>query len=191
MSLEIHRKALHESILDLDLNDEDQGNGIATAFIKGNWREAQRLIANWWGAYKDWERVDTFSQAVADHRMTMRSWGGDDPVQQTFAKLVNKTGKMNIATEDRFYANSDRQPLPAPPRGMTPNKDRFAATVEPPLPKGTFGWGKGNPKPPVVYGPPVRGINSAAFMLPANFVTREQKYRLGLNDTSVTTRYRR
>lgn len=180
MSLEIQRTALHRAILDLDLNDDDQGKAAATAAIQRDWVEAKRLIENWWGAYKAWEGTDSFNQAVADRRMTMRSWDGD---KIAFGDLVNKTGPSNIADEKRFYASSaDRQPAAARADGMS-HKDKFAAIANPTPPQ--FGWSKKNPEPEVVYGRPVRGISASAFMTPANFTTREKKYQLGLHDTSV------
>ena len=177
MSLVENRKALHKAILDLDLNDDDQGKAAATAVIRQDWKKAERLIKEWWSAYKAWESADTFNQAVAEHRMTMRSFDG------AFDKLLNKTGPMNIASEDRFYANSDRQPVAGPPAGATSHKEKFSAIVDP-KPTG-MGWTVRNPKPPVVYGAPNRGINTTAFMKPANFKTRKLKYQLGLHDLSV------
>ena len=180
MSLEIKRQALQRAILDLDLNDNDQGKAAATAAIQRNWVEAERLIEEWWDAYQAWEKADTFNRAVADRRMTMRSWDGD---KATFADLVNKTGPSNIADEKRFYANSaDRQPAARRADGMS-HKDKFAAIANRTPPQ--FGWTKKNPAPDVVYGRPVRGIDASAFMTPENFLSRDQKYQLGLHDTSV------
>jgi hypothetical protein len=61
MSLEKNRKALHEAILDLDLNDDDQGKVAATTVIRQDWGKAERLIKEWWSAYKAWESADEHS----------------------------------------------------------------------------------------------------------------------------------
>ncbi len=157
--LETQRGELQRKILDLDLQDgEDRGKDIGIEAIKANWPEAKRLIGNWWDAYKEWETLDTFNVAVAERRMTMRSFGPE------FDYQVSKTIPMNIAEDSRFYANSARQKVADP----TTHRRAFNTAV-------TSGH----------YAKPFRGIDTAPFANPKNFQTREEKYKHGLHDLSV------
>ncbi len=157
--LETHRGELQRKILDLDLDKgEDQGEAKAIEFIKANYPEAKRLIGDWWTAYKDWEELDTFNTAVAERRMTMRSFGPE------FSSQVNKTIPMNIADDKRFYSNPAREKVadPTAARGILAQAH-------------TAG----------LYAKPSRGIDTKAFADPANFKNRAEKYKLGLHDISV------
>lgn len=43
-------------------------------FVKKDWKAAEKLIWDWWHAFKDEERKDTFSQAFYQNRIAMRTW---------------------------------------------------------------------------------------------------------------------
>lgn len=176
--LDIHRGELQKKILDLDLRDDrDQGEDAAIEFIKRNWPEANRLITNWWSAYEDWEALDTFNLAVSEHRMTMRSFGS------TFSDQVKKTIPMNIADQNRFFANSDRGTLSGAEQRR--HRELFDAAVAPPKSSSPFGSKVGEKVAPLPYARPNRGIDTSAFANPDNFKSRADKYRLGLHDVSV------
>ena len=162
--LKTHREALQGNIIDKE---------NATAIILGNRVEAARLIKAWWDAYQNWEANDTFNKAVTDHRMTMRSFGSD------FGRQLKKSIPMNIAEDDRYYANSQRGKLNNRPS----HRVAFQSAVSPTPPM--FGWSKQNPEPAKRYQNPYRGLDTSAFADPTNFATREQKYKLGLHDLSV------
>jgi hypothetical protein len=164
--LNLERDALQSNIVD---------KGNATTIIQQNSVEAIRLIKNWWTAYEEWEEHDTFNTAVAEHRMTMRSFGS------SFEKQLKKTIPMNIAENDRFYANSDRGKLSRISQQQHQQAFQLAVTPTPPM----FGWSKKNPEPAKVYANPYRGLDTTPFANPANFASREDKYRLGLHDLSV------
>jgi hypothetical protein len=157
--LDTQRGELQTNIFDRDfVAQEDRGEDEAAKYIKGNYLNAKRLIENWWKAYEDWEKQDTFNVAVSERRMTMRSFGPE------FSRQVSKTIPMNIADDKRFYANSARQKVPD---AIAARRD-FNQAV-------TSG----------LYAKPNRGIDSSAFAVPANFSSRAEKYKLGLHDISV------
>ncbi|HTW78924.1 MAG TPA: hypothetical protein VME23_05180 [Terracidiphilus sp.] len=173
--LEIKRTQLHGNILDLDLpNGEERGDPLATAFIQNNWNNARHFIGEWWDAYKEWEEHDTFNTAMAQGRMTMRSFG------EAFDTQVKKTAPMNIAETSRFYSDSNRTQVTDP----TQHEAAFKEAVSGPKPP-MFGWKKGQEPPPSPYAKLNRGIDASAFAVPANFATREAKYKNGLHDLSV------
>jgi hypothetical protein len=173
--LEIYRGELQSKILDLDLPDgEARGDPAAIEFIKTKWVDAKLLIDGWWGAYKEWEGKDTFNEAVSHNRMTMRSFGVE------FDTQVKKTAPMNIAEESRFYSDSSRTKVADP----ATHQSAFNAIVSGPKAP-VFGWKKGSEPKPSPYAKLNRGIDTSAFAVPANFLSREAKYKHGLHDLSV------
>ena len=157
--LELQRGELQKIVLDLDLDKgQDRGETKAAKFIKEHYLDAKLLIENWWAAYEEWEKLDTFNTAVSERRMTMRSFGTD------FSYQVSKTIPMNIADDQRFYANSARDKVANPATA----RDNFNKAVNSGL-----------------YAKPSRGIDTSEFAKPGNFASREDKYKHGLHDISV------
>jgi hypothetical protein len=150
--LGIQRAALQSGILDHD---------NATDIIQRNWAAAEQLIKSWWGVYEAWEARDTFNKAVADRRMTMRTFG------EGFNYQLKKTVPMNIAENSRFYANSNRGKLLGDEQASDYQAFQNAVSQ------------------PNAYANPQRGIDTSAFANPANFQSRKLKYEHGLHDLSV------
>jgi hypothetical protein len=181
--LDLIRGELQRTIINLDpVDGEARGYPLALAYIKANWNGATRLIEDWWDAYKEWEGNDTFNNAVTESRMTIRSFGdGFDKsmFKDAFSAQKSKTVPMNIAEETRFFSNSNRTPVTNPGTHQTAFNTLVAG------PKAPFGgWRKGK-EPILPYAALNRGIDNSAFATPANFMSREQKYKLGLHDLSV------
>lgn len=131
--------------------------------IPAEWNSSiRRLISQWWSAYKRWEAQDTFAKAYEESRMTVRSFGKD------FGKEVHKNiprGTLKV-TEERFFANRQRAAL-----DPTDHSQHYAAFHE--EAESQKYWQN-------------RGLDSAAFADPANFISREVKYAHGLHDLSAS-----
>jgi hypothetical protein len=148
--LDFHRQQLNEFL-----------DNWQPPVLLNNWLVIERRIRTWWGAYKLWEKQDTFDTAFHEDRMTVRTFEAD------FDKQVNKKfDKIQIEAKNRFMADSNYTALTAAERATHHqifNETDVAKSYR-----------------------ADRGIDSSAFAVPGNFTSRERKYEMGLHDLSAS-----
>lgn len=143
---------------------ETLSNVICTPDVWGDlpthWPTVKPLVERWWKALKVWEKADTFNAAFLDKRMTVRTFGADFNYQKS------KSFDTITLPDTRFKADSQYTPMSY--EDQRKHNDAFRSPAE---------YKKYHAQ---------RGIDSSAFADPANFVSREKKYAMGLHDLSAS-----
>jgi hypothetical protein len=137
--------------------------------VQNNWLTVSGLIESWWAIFERWEEKDTFNDAFAESRMSVRTFdaGFTKQVSKNFEPgTISVTSTQKDDVEVRMFANSKYKPLEGD--GAQEHDARFRGAVE---------SQKYHSQ---------RGIDSSNFAVPENFKSREAKYAAGLHDLSAS-----
>ena len=155
--LALHRNQLNDQLI--------QGAGR----VRDNWLAVNALIESWWTVFQDWETKDTFNDAFAESRMSVRTFdaGFMKQVSKEFKPgTISVTSTEKDHVEVRMFADSKYGSIEGD--GAQQHDARFRGPVE-----------------SLKY-QAQRGIDSSKFADPENFKTRDTKYAAGLHDLSAS-----